>query len=385
MARLFASEAPAQQPVDWRVRVLELRDRLLASPRFQRWATAFPLTRPIAERRARALFDLCAGFVYSQILLACVRLDLFRHLARRPRSIAELAQLTSLSPDAAARLLTAAASLKLVERRGGDRYGLGSLGAALLGNPGVAEMIEHHHLLYDDLRDPVALLRGTEPATDLGTFWAYARAAETGTLAADQVTGYSELMSQSVPLVADDVLAAYRFDRHRCLLDVGGGEGAFLVAVARQAPDLRLMLFDLPAVAERARDRLEQAGLSGRSTVSAGNFLADSLPTGADIVTLIRVVHDHDDKSVLTLLAEIHRALPPGGTLLIAEPMSGTRGAEPVGDAYFGFYLLAMGSGRARSADELGILLRRAGFNSIRVRPTRRPMLTGLVTCRKTG
>ena len=34
----------------------------------------FPLTRPIARRRARELFDLVAGFVYSQVLLACVRL-----------------------------------------------------------------------------------------------------------------------------------------------------------------------------------------------------------------------------------------------------------------------------------------------------------------------
>ena len=31
--------------------------------------------------------------------------------------------------------------------------------------------------------------------------------------------------------------------------------------------------------------------------------------------------------------------------------MAGTPGAEPIGDAYFGFYLLAMGSGRPRTAD----------------------------------
>ena len=43
------------------------RDFLLSSRRFQRFAAAFPPTRPIARRRASALFDLCAGFVYSQI------------------------------------------------------------------------------------------------------------------------------------------------------------------------------------------------------------------------------------------------------------------------------------------------------------------------------
>ena len=48
---------------------------------FQRFAASFALTRPIARRRAGALFDLCAGFVYSQILFACVRLKLFDHVA----------------------------------------------------------------------------------------------------------------------------------------------------------------------------------------------------------------------------------------------------------------------------------------------------------------
>ena len=50
------------------------RNRLLMSPRFQRAAAAFPLTRPLARREARGLFDVVAGFVYSQVLLSCVRL-----------------------------------------------------------------------------------------------------------------------------------------------------------------------------------------------------------------------------------------------------------------------------------------------------------------------
>ena len=91
-------------------------------------------------------------------------------------------------------------------------------------------------------------------------------------------------------------------------------------------------------------------GLSGRVEAVGGSFLDGDLPAGADVVSLVRVLHDHDDESALRLLARIHAASPPGATLLIAEPMAGTPGAEPVGDAYFGFYLLAMGSGRPRTS-----------------------------------
>ena len=164
-----------------------LRDRLLASARFQRWAAAFPLTRPIARRRARALFDLCAGFVYSQVLLACVQLRVFEALAEGPQTVAALSMRLSLGIEATARLLHAAASLRLVTRRGQDRYGLGPLGAALLGNRAVAAMVEHHRLLYADLADPVALLRGERRETVLGAYWAYAGAQHPETLGADQV------------------------------------------------------------------------------------------------------------------------------------------------------------------------------------------------------
>jgi demethylspheroidene O-methyltransferase len=65
--------------------------------------------------------------------------------------------------------------------------------------------------------------------------------------------------------------------------------------------------------------------------------------------------------------------------LLLAEPMAGTRGAHPMGDAYFGFYLLAMGQGRPRTADELQSLLLQAGFDHVAPRATRRPILSRLL------
>jgi demethylspheroidene O-methyltransferase len=367
-------------------RARDLRDRLVADPGFRRWAARFPLTRPVARRRARALFDLCAGFVYSQVLAACVRLRVFELLRDGPLTAAAVAARADLPFDAAGRLLGAAAALGLVSRRSGGRYGLGPLGAAMVGNPGLAAMVEHHALLYADLRDPVALLRGEgRGETGLARYWPYAGdGAGAAGLGAAAVAGYSALMAASQPLVAEEVLGAYDLRRHRRLLDVGGGEGVFLCAAGAAAPDLRLVLFDLPAVAERAAARLAAAGLAGRASAVGGDFLLDPLPGGADVVSLVRVLHDHDDGGALAVLRAARRALPPGGTLLLAEPMSGTPGAEPVGEAYFGFYLLAMGRGRPRTPGETGALLRAAGFDGVRARPTRTPLLTSVLTARAT-
>ncbi len=354
-------------------------NRLLSNDRFRRWAAAFPLTRPIARRRARDIFDLCAGFVYSQILYACVRLDLFGILSEGPQTLAALSVRLGLTPEAADRLLLAAVALKLVVPASNGRYRLGPLGAPLVGNRAITAMVEHHALLYADLRDPVALLRGQAPETALGAYWPYAAAKEPSAISATTSTAYSELMSASQPLVAEEILTAYAFEKHRRLLDIGGGEGGFLASVAKKVPGLNLMLFDLPAVAERARARFEALGLGQRSETFGGSFLSDPLPQGADLATLVRVVHDHDDDSVRTLLRAVRKALSSGGVLLIAEPMSETSGAEPVGDAYFGFYLLAMGRGRPRSVRRLSELLLEAGFADPTVLPTLMPLQTSVL------
>ncbi|WP_246149042.1 acetylserotonin O-methyltransferase [Skermanella pratensis] len=366
----------------WVDRVWSARDRLMASPRFRHWAAAFPLTRPIARRRSRDLFDLCAGFVYSQVLLACVRLRLFEILAERSMTAHELARRLGMADEPAERLLRAAVSLRLLARRGDDRFGLGPLGSALVGNPGLTAMIEHHAMLYDDLRDPVALLRGEGRRTGLSDYWPYAGAERPADLTGSQVAAYSTLMAASQPLIAEEVLAAYPLDRHRCLMDVGGGDGAFLSAAASRFPKLRAVLFDLPAVTQRAMERFRADGLDLRASAVGGDFLSDPLPSGADIVSLVRVLHDHDDEEALTILRAARQALGPDGTLMIAEPMAEATGAEPVGDAYFGFYLLAMGRGHARTAREITDLLRRAGFGGVRRHATAMPLLAGVITAR---
>lgn len=363
-------------------RIYALRDRCLESQQFQRFCSAFPLTRPIANREAQGLFNLCAGFVYSQILSACVEVGLFDLLRKGPLSARELALRMSLSEDAAMRLLRAAAALKLVERRSGDRFGLGMLGAAFNGNPAIAAMIRHHAMLYRDLRDPVALLRG-EARTELQRYWAYADEDRRHDPDSGDVAAYSALMTASQALISDDVLSAYPLRRHRCLLDVGGGEGAFVAAAAARYPGLRVKLFDLPAVAGRAQAGFESRGLGARAEALGGSFLSDPLPRGADVISFVRVLHDHDDDAVMQMLRAAREALPDGGVILIAEPLAGTSGAEAMGDGYFGFYLLAMGQGRPRTASELSVMLSNAGFNCIQQRRTRRPLLTGVMTaCR---
>lgn len=367
----------------WSDRWFKARNSLLARAGFQRWAATFPPFKPVARRRAAGLFDLCAGFVYSQILFACIEVKLFEALADGPVATDALAAKLALDPARLARLLEAAAALHLVECRPGG-YGLGIHGAACLGNPGVGAMVAHHAMLYRDLADPVALLRVGGGDTELARFWPYAGAAAPGDIAGEAAGPYGALMSTSLAMIADDVLDAYPFVEHAHLLDIGGGNGDFLVAAAHRRPDLHLTLFDLPAVARRAETRFADERLAGRARAIGGDYKRDPLPEGADLVSLVRIAHDLDDPDLDALLRRIFAALPPGGILLLAEPFAETPGAERVG-AYFAMYLMAMGSGRPRSAADLTRRLHAAGFARARTVATPRPMLCGLIVAQKSA
>lgn len=358
--------------------IFAARERLVGNLKFQRAVARVPFIRWIAQKQARDVFDLCTGFVSTQVVLAIVQLGILQLCQREPRSLNDIARAARLKSDAAARLVSAAVSIGLLQRRSNERFGLGMRGAAIVANPGLLKMIEHHGLFYKDLADPVALLRGEVPETGLSRYWAYAKG-RGNDLCDDDVAAYTDLMAQSQTFVADDVLDAYDFSSHALMLDIGGGDGTFIVRTAERNQHLRFQHFDLPPVSARAKAHFARTGLENRAASFPGSFVEDELPKGADLITLVRVLHDHDDQTVKTILRRAREAIAHGGTLLIAEPMAGTRGAESMGDAYFGFYLLAMGRGRPRTREELSQLLFEAGFVEPAEVPTALPLQTRLL------
>ncbi|WP_353218118.1 methyltransferase [Sandarakinorhabdus sp.] len=377
----------------WKLRWLNARNRVLMNPAFQRFAMRNPLFRRTARTHANAMFAVITGFVQTKALTAAVDAGVISALAQAPASTAALAQMAGLPLDAMQRLLGAARAVDLVELAAPDLWVLGQRGAALSSNQGALAMIEHHKIFYDDLADPLAMLRSGRGQGKLGAYWTYAPAAGRGDPAAADaaswdgdsdsgVAPYSALMAASQPMVAEQVLDAYRFDRHRCVMDVGGGHGGFLAQVAQRHPGLALALFDLPAVVAGAQPKLAASGLL-HVALHGGSFRDDPLPGGADLICLVRICHDHDDAVVRALLAKAHAALPSGGRLLIAEPMAGTPGAEVMGDAYFGLYLWAMGSGRPRTAADYLALLADAGFKSAHEVVTALPMVTRLIVAQR--
>jgi demethylspheroidene O-methyltransferase len=362
-----------------RTRFRKWRSSLVANPKFQAFCTKIPGLSQFAQSRANTLYGLTAGFVYSQIFASCVNLGVLDALNGEILDVSELSNKTGLSLDATGRLLSAAESLGLVTEIESGFWALDDLGAVAANDPGILAMVRHHSLLYADLADPISLLKQRSRDTGIARLWAYSANPEPAGISAEDARTYSELMRVSQDAVASEVLRSHDFSVYREVMDVGGGHGRFLSRVAAQSPKPNLHLLDLPPVAAQGKIALEQEGLGPRLTVTGGSFFDHSIPSSADCYTLVRVLYDHDDEMALEILKAVRAAMQPGTTLIIAEPMGGTKGAQAHVNAYFSFYLLAMASGRCRSAKTHIELLKQAGFASALQIRTGQPLYTGLV------
>ena len=224
----------------------------------------------------------------------------------------------------------------------------------------------------------------------MAEYWPYAHekpAVHMPTEEVDKFTRYSQLMAASQGFVVQEILSSYFFDEHRCVLDVGAGKGRFVSELAAHAPHLQFKMFDLPPVLELAREGLKAKGLTERVSLHPGSFLDDPLPEGADLITLVRVAHDHPDAVVRQILQKAHAALPVGGVILLAEPMAqpDEEAGQPEAsvDAYFHFYLLAMGAGRLRTPQELQTMMQEAGFTHVEQVPNAMPIHARILLGRK--
>ncbi len=199
----------------WHDRFLQWLERLYASPKLYSFSLTNPFTRWVTRRRTQKLFDLMAGFVHTQVMLGCIRLNLFKMLHQAPADLKQIAQRVNMPEPVLQRLLLSAVSLGLLEYRSQSRFGLGPLGVPLATHDGIAAMIEHNHLLYADMQDPLGFLNNAWQGS-MAAYWPYAHDAQAATRAAqDKFSRYSDLMAASQGFVVEEILSTYFFGEHQ--------------------------------------------------------------------------------------------------------------------------------------------------------------------------
>jgi O-methyltransferase domain/Dimerisation domain len=166
---------------------------------------------------------------------------------------------------------------------------------------------------------------------------------------------------------AEAMLAGNDFSVFQTVVDVGGGSGLLLAAILNRHPKVQGILFDLPAVVERARSVLAGSGLDGRCRFEGGDFFS-SVPAGADAYIMQHVIHDWADREAITILRNCREAMNRDGRILLAELVI-PPGNGPIFGKWLDLMMLLVG-GRERTEEEYRQLFSAAGLKLNRVIPT---------------
>jgi cyclopropane fatty-acyl-phospholipid synthase-like methyltransferase len=106
------------------------------------------------------------------------------------------------------------------------------------------------------------------------------------------------------------------------VLDVQGGNGlgAVMTHQLKGTPGLRVTTFDRPALEAACLRNFEEHGVAENSSFVGGQVL-ESLPSGYDVMLLKHFVDMYDKDDVVTIFRNAHRALEPGGRIVVLAPV----------------------------------------------------------------
>src|SRR3984893_2915006 len=252
------------------------------------------------------IFDTATGFMRAKHLFVAAELGISETLPNGAKPVVELARDLKLPPRTARIIVDAVTALGFLERQG-DSYRNSEVSQAYLSARGPQDMRPFmrfwNRLSYRrwlTLEDSVRLGRGVS-----GEF----------NFTPDEQEIFSEGVEAITAGQAAALSEAYDFSRHRRLLDLGGGTGSFLRAVSQHHPHLQSTLFEFPAAASVAREKLRGTQFAGRVKMVEANFLTDSLPPGHDVFLVANVVHvlTPEDNQALFPPPPGVWASPPGG------------------------------------------------------------------------
>lgn len=306
------------------------------------------------------LLALGRGYQASAILAAAADLELFNLLSVSPRRASKLARSLHCSVRGLTILLDALASLGLVRKSHRGYWLSADVGSVLsaTGEATILGMAQHQANCLRRWAELATVVKSGKPAI--------VKTSVRG--AAGDRRAFIEAMHNISAPLASRIIRAVRPLRFTHLLDVGGASGTWTMAFLRACPEARATLFDLPPVLPLARRRLSAAGLLARVQLVGGDFLENSLPSGADLAWVSAIVHQNSREQNRRLFAAVRRALRPGGRIAIRDVLMAEQRTQPVAGALFAVNMLvATEGGGTYTFSELQEDLQRTGFTGTRV------------------
>jgi acetylserotonin N-methyltransferase len=312
-----------------------------------------------------ALID---AFRSSKVLFVSVSLGVFDALEREPGSAERIAAELRAQSDPVERLLDACAGLGLLHKRDGI-YENEPIASTYLcrGTPNTLA----GYILYSDKALFQLWVYLENAIRQGGPQWTQAFHQEGSIFdhffrTEQDTQNFLQGMHGFGLLSSPTVVSAFDLSRFKTLVDLGGGTGHLAIAACERYPGMRAILFDLPRVVDAVGRQISLSPVGSRIELRKGDFFGPNELPEADLFGLGKILHDWPDEKGSGLLRAIHKRLPSGGGILLAEKLLQEDKGGPVAAQLQSLNMLVCTEGRERTLSEFRALLESAGFTDVR-------------------
>ncbi len=300
-----------------------------------------------------------SSFMKSRVILTAAEIDLFTHLEQKPSNADEIVDMLGLNRKALTRLLDCLVIFGLVEKERGPYSNTenGTLFSAQHPESVLPMVLHMNHLwnTWSGLTETVK--KGQDPETKQG-------------LKFDEksMKAFIGAMHIGAKSLSSEIAQAFDLKPFKKLLDIGGASGTYTIAFLRKNPEMKAIIFDLKGVIPIARERLQEEGLIDRVELVAGDFYQDELPKSCDLALLSAIIHQNSLDENFNLFQKVHRALEPGGVILIRDHiMEETRTRPPAGAIFALNMLVNTRGGDTYTFIEVKDTLEKACFKDVKL------------------
>jgi len=304
--------------------------------------------------------------VPARAILVAAKLRIADHLDDDGATSSQLAGKLDADPDALHRLLRMLASIGILHEMAEGRFTLTALGKTLRSDTpsSVRDYAVYvHDFIYEGFADLCETIRSGTPAFDRMFGMPFFPFLQQNP---DRATVFHAGIGNRGHIEAKSIVDAYDFSTCRQVVDVGGGNGAFLSAILTTHDNVSGVLVDRTAAIEAAKSG--RGGPLPRCEF-VDNDIFQGVFAGADTYTLKRLLFDFSDEDAVRILNHCRKAVRDGGRLLIIEVLRGPANQRDLAHAMDLVFLVLLG-GRTRTAEQYASLLERAGFGLARTIPT---------------
>jgi len=297
------------------------------------------------------LRKLYLGFVPSRVILTANNLGIFDSLTKAS-SATEIAEKLKIDPRAAEILLDALTGIGLLRKNMAGKYKNAPVSNRYLVKGShlyQGDIVRHAYTMWQNFSALDEVVRRGRPAR-LGFDH------ESFIMGMHNLTAFrTESLSKALGLKGV-----------KTMLDLGGGPGTNAIAMAKKG--VKSSVFDLPDTIKIAKRVARLESVRGIRFI-AGDFHADSIGSGYDLILLSQIFHAFSAEENIALLRKCKTALNPGGRVVVQEfPINEARTAPPHSALFSVNMLVGTEKGRCYSPKEMKRWLTETEYKNITIK-----------------